>query len=167
NPEGSEIVRNVIVGNDGYFSDIYAPNLIGSWSVSLRLPSDSKYRIKQSPQPLVFSVYERVKTTESKEILEPSQIMVLILLVAIISILAIILYRHRKKMPPPPEEYIISDEELILRILRNSGGRLLQKQIKEATGFSKAKTSMVLSELQKKGLIRKIKRGREYIVELA
>ncbi|MEM3712916.1 MAG: hypothetical protein QXR97_05215 [Thermoproteota archaeon] len=166
NPDGLEIVRMVTVGNDGRFSDNYNPNLVGSWSVSLRLPSNSKYKINQLPQPIVFSVYEEAKNTEGSEIYQ--LIILIIILIVIISVpTLLILYRHRKKPSLSSDEYMISDEELVLRILKNSGGRLLQKQIKEATGFSKAKTSMVLSELQRRGLIRKIKRGREYIVELA
>lgn len=165
NPEGLEIVRMVTVGSDGRFLDDYTPNLIGSWSVSLRLPSNSKYKISQLPQPILFSVYE----AKSVEGLETYRLMILIvILIVIISTPALlILHRRRKKPFLPSDEYMISDEERVLRILRNSGGRLLQKQIKEATGFSKAKTSMVLNELQRKGLIRKIKRGREYLVELA
>ncbi|MBO3769991.1 MAG: MarR family transcriptional regulator [Thermoproteota archaeon] len=166
NPEGLEIVRMVTVGSDGYFSDDYTPNLVGSWSVSLRLPSNSKYKINNLPQHIIFSVYEEAESTEGSETYRLLIIIAVLMVITLVSA-SLILYRRRKKPSLPSDEYMISDEELVLRILKNSGGRLLQKQIKEATGFSKAKTSMVLNELQKKGLIRKIKRGREYLVELA
>ncbi|MEM2351226.1 MAG: MarR family transcriptional regulator [Thermoproteota archaeon] len=169
NPNGLETVREVAIGENGYFSDNYTPNITGLWSVSVRLPSGSPYRINGSPQSLEFLVYE--KSGETKEETEglkssPTIILLLIFVLAMIIISTSLFLQRRRRLPPPPEEYMVSDEELVLRILRNSGGRLAQKQIKEATGFSKSKTSMVLSELQKKGLIRKIKRGREYIVEL-
>ncbi|MEM2275518.1 MAG: MarR family transcriptional regulator, partial [Thermoproteota archaeon] len=165
NPNGLETVREVAIGENGYFSDNYTPNITGSWSVSVRLPSGSEYRIGGPQQLLEFSVYEKTGETEGLK-LPPIMILLLVLAVVIMVSAALFLYHRKKGLPPPPEEYMISDEELVLRILRNSGGRLAQKQIKEATGFSKSKTSMVLNELQKKGLIRKIKRGREYIVEL-
>jgi len=164
NPEGLETVRETAVGEDGYFSDNCNPNITGSWSVYLRLPPGSNYRFSEPPQPLVFSVYEKTSGAEGFK-LHPAIILFLVLIPIVVSMLLLLRHR-RRRLPPPPEEYMISDEELVLRILRNSGGRLAQKQIKEAAGFSKSKTSMVLNELQKKGLIRKIKRGREYIVEL-
>ncbi|MBO3799774.1 MAG: MarR family transcriptional regulator [Candidatus Brockarchaeota archaeon] len=166
NPNGLETVREVAIGENGYFSDNYTPNITGLWSVSVRLPPDSKYKISGFSQPLEFSVYEKSGETEGLKLPPITTLLLVVVVLLIIVSTLLLLYRRRRGLPPPPEEYMVSDEELILRILRNSGGKLAQKQIKEATGFSKSKTSMVLNELQKKGLIRKIKRGREYIVEL-
>lgn len=168
NPENLETVRDVTMGNDGVFSDTYSAGVTGRWSVSLRLPPGSQYKFSQTPQPLQFSVYEKGGGETPPSMLDPLTIFLIIMVIALLFSALFLLYRsHRKTLLPPIHDMrILSDEDLIIRLLKDAGGRLTQTQIKEATGFSKSKTSMVLNELQKRGLIRKIKRGREYIVEL-
>jgi uncharacterized membrane protein len=65
-------------------------------------------------------------------------------------------------LPPPPE----SDEERVLELLRASGGQMFQKDIGAALGFSKSKTTAILNSLEAKKIVRKEKRGREYLVRL-
>lgn len=168
NPENLETVREITVGSDGTFSDTYNAAVIGVWSVSLRLPPDSKYRFSQAPQPLQFSVYKKGGNEAPSGMSGPLTVFLILIVIAVLLLALLLTYlsRRKKLFRPPPDTRILSDEDLIIRILKDAGGRLTQTQIKEATGFSKSKTSMVLNELQKRGLIRKIKRGREYIVEL-
>jgi uncharacterized membrane protein len=66
----------------------------------------------------------------------------------------------------PFSEELRADEELIIRLLREAGGTMTQSDIKKKTGFSKAKTSMVLKSLYQKGLIEKTRKGREQIITL-
>lgn len=163
NPQGSETVREVTVGENGGFSDVFSMNIAGEWGVSLRLPSDSPYRFSQDLQPIQLSVYEESET--QSENLPP--VFFLALLVPPVMLLAVILFhRSRGRRLKPPDMQMLSDEDLVIKLLREAGGRLTQSQIKDAAKFSKSKTSIVLNELHRKGLIRKIKRGREYIVEL-
>ncbi|MBO3841181.1 MAG: hypothetical protein FGF48_02020 [Candidatus Brockarchaeota archaeon] len=165
NPQGSETVREVTVGENGVFSDVFSMNTAGEWRVSLRLPSDSPYRFSPEPQPIQLSVYEESGSETQAESLPP--VFFLALLVPPVVLLAIILFhRSRGGRLKPPDMQTLSDEDLVMKLLREAGGRLTQSQIKDAAKFSKSKTSIVLNELQRKGLIRKIKRGREYIVEL-
>ncbi|MCX8184046.1 MAG: hypothetical protein N3F08_06485 [Crenarchaeota archaeon] len=164
-PQGSETFREVIVGVNGVFSDVLNMNLVGEWRVSLRLPSDSPYRFSQEPQPLQISVYEESGGEAQAESLPP--VFYLALLAPPVVLLVIILFhRPRGRRLSPPDMKVLSDEDLVIKLLREAGGRLTQSQIKDAAKFSKSKTSIVLNELQRKGLVRKIKRGREYIVEL-
>jgi uncharacterized membrane protein len=78
--------------------------------------------------------------------------------------LGILIYRrkHVGALPPPPE----SDEERILELLRASGGQMFQKDIGAALGFSKSKTTAILNSLEARKIVRKEKRGREYLVRL-
>lgn len=165
NPEGSETVREVAVGDNGVFSDVLNVNMAGDWRVSLRLPSDSPYRFSQDPQPILLSVYEESGGETETESLPP--VFYLALLAPPVVLLVVILSRRsRGRRLRPPDMQMLSDEDLVIKLLRESGGRLTQSQIKDAAKFSKSKTSIVLNELQRKGVVRKIKRGREYIVEL-
>jgi uncharacterized membrane protein len=59
-----------------------------------------------------------------------------------------------------------SDEEKILKIIQSSRGSLNQTAIAEQCRFSKAKTSQLLTELERKGVIKRFKKGRDKIVTL-
>ena len=52
----------------------------------------------------------------------------------------------------------------VLRALESQDGRATQKELKEALGFSDAKLSLILSELEHSGYVKKFKRGRGNIV---
>ena len=59
-----------------------------------------------------------------------------------------------------------SEDEKILKILKSSGGSMRQSDINDKCGFSKAKTSQLLTALEKKGVITRYKKGRDKIVNL-
>ncbi len=71
--------------------------------------------------------------------------------------------RINASTPMPPIE---SEEEKILKIIRASGGSTYQSDITEKCNFSKAKTSQLLTTLEKKGIISRYKKGRDKIVNL-
>lgn len=59
-----------------------------------------------------------------------------------------------------------TDHDLIISMLRDAGGAMLQSKMRLDTGFSGAKLSRILKELEQRGEIRKEKRGREQAVFL-
>ena len=59
-----------------------------------------------------------------------------------------------------------SEEDKIIQLLQAGGGYLRQSAIAEKLGFSKSKVSETLSDMEKKGLIKRQKKGREKIVIL-
>ncbi len=61
---------------------------------------------------------------------------------------------------------VVSEEEKVLRLLKSSGDSMKQSQITEQCHFSKAKTSQILSLLEKRGNITRYKSGRDKIVTL-
>jgi uncharacterized membrane protein len=65
----------------------------------------------------------------------------------------------------PPK--IETDEEKILGIVRKNGGTLPQSAITDQCRFSKAKTSQLLTALEKKEMVTRYKKGRDKIVTLA
>jgi len=54
----------------------------------------------------------------------------------------------------------------VLEIIKNSGGRTTQKEIRKQIPLSEAKVSLMIAELESKGKIRKIKKGRGNILIL-
>ncbi|MCD1295155.1 hypothetical protein CUJ83_09110 [Methanocella sp. CWC-04] len=67
---------------------------------------------------------------------------------------------------PIDNERYMSDEEKIIKYLEESGGQMFQSDLVKKTAFSKSKLSMVLSDLKEKGVIIKIKKGKENLIRL-
>jgi uncharacterized membrane protein len=65
------------------------------------------------------------------------------------------------KKPP-----ISTDLREVLDVIRGRKGRITQKDLRGRLEYSEVKVSLLLSELEKRGLIRKFKNGRENIVIL-
>ena len=59
------------------------------------------------------------------------------------------------------------DEEKVISLLKSAGGRLLQSTLVSQCGFSRSKTSKLLTSMETRGRIRRQKRGREKVVTLA
>ncbi|MCX8150199.1 MAG: hypothetical protein N3D85_01655 [Candidatus Bathyarchaeota archaeon] len=68
------------------------------------------------------------------------------------------------KLPEIPK--VETEEEKILKTLKSAGGSMFQWEITEKCRFSKAKTSQLLAVLEKKGIVRRYKKGRDKIVML-
>lgn len=59
-----------------------------------------------------------------------------------------------------------TEEDKVVHLLRNSGGTAHQSAIADQCRFSKAKTSQLLTALERKGKVRRYKKGRDKIVNL-
>ncbi|WP_227354892.1 helix-turn-helix transcriptional regulator [Haladaptatus salinisoli] len=68
--------------------------------------------------------------------------------------------------PAVSDEELLTDEARVKKLLRENGGRMKQVNIVEATGWSKSKVSMLLSEMEDDGDISKLRVGRENIISL-
>jgi len=92
--------------------------------------------------------------------------------VAVASLVGFYLVRRRRLTGAPSEAspggrfMSESDEEKVMNFIRSSGGSVHQSRIGEQFGFSKAKTSQLLTSLEKKGVVARYKRGRDKIVNL-
>lgn len=67
--------------------------------------------------------------------------------------------------PSPIEHFELDDDsKSVLKVLESTEGRATQRELKETLHFSDAKLSLILSELESLGEIRKFKRGRGNII---
>lgn len=64
------------------------------------------------------------------------------------------------------DEELLSDEARVEQLLADHGNRMKQVDIVEATGWSKAKVSTLLSDMAEQGKISKLRIGRENIITL-
>ncbi|MBI3035942.1 hypothetical protein HYY71_06490 [Candidatus Woesearchaeota archaeon] len=89
----------------------------------------------------------------------------------VLGIAAIILYvlktRKKKEADEVKEEENKSEDlEQIISIIKQEGGRTTQKEIRKKIPLSEAKISLMIAELEHKGVIEKIKKGRGNIIIL-
>ena len=99
----------------------------------------------------------------------------------ILIVLSIVAFYYIKKIRPrkkePGNETIIQKEAWqeepeddglgkLIKIIKNEGGRATQKEIRKQMPLSEAKISLMIAELEHKGIVEKIKKGRGNIIIL-
>jgi uncharacterized membrane protein len=67
---------------------------------------------------------------------------------------------------PLSEEEMLSLEEKIIRLLKTSNGEQYQSEIVKNLGLPKSTVSATLNDLHKRGIIQKVKKGRENLIRL-
>jgi len=67
--------------------------------------------------------------------------------------------------PTDASEELLTDEDRVETLLAEYGGRMKQGDVVEELGWSKSKTSRVLSGMAEEGRIRKLRIGRENLIE--
>lgn len=98
-------------------------------------------------------------------------ISIIIAILVIITSLWFVKLKRLKVKPlggPQPISHpnMLDDEEKIVRLLKSTGGRLLQSIIADRLKFSKSKTSNLLKMMEAKGKIRREQKGRDKVVIL-
>jgi len=100
------------------------------------------------------------------EISETNNYLWLVLTFILIIVIAGIIY-YKKRKPIQDIEEITDDlKEKILEIIKRENGRTTQKELRKLLPYSEAKISLVLTELESKGKIEKIKKGRSNVIIL-
>ena len=109
-----------------------------------------------------------VETNNKKGIL----IVFAVLLVLAIAAASYYINKKQKKEPAKTKEEKIDEKregddlEQIIKVIRNEGGRATQKEIRKQMPLSEAKISLMIAELEHKGIVEKIKKGRGNIIIL-
>jgi hypothetical protein len=99
----------------------------------------------------------------------------------IIAVAGFMVYRRRRKQPVPddppddPEGYqasrlseadLLSLEDRIVQVLRAGGGEQFQSEIVKILGMPKSTVSSTLNDLHRRGIIQKVRKGRENLIRL-
>jgi uncharacterized membrane protein len=61
---------------------------------------------------------------------------------------------------------VTAEEEEVLATIREKGGSCTQKELYSQFDMSQSKMSLILTNLEQRGLIRRLKEGRENVVHL-
>ncbi len=74
--------------------------------------------------------------------------------------------RSEELEPVDAESAIPSDLQEMLSIIRDQGGRITQKDLRLRLNCSEAKASLMITDLEDRGLVRKMKKGRGNVIIL-
>ncbi len=134
----------------------------------LEVPQNGSYRIDLILFPtleeeLLFDDIDVSILEEGKQ--SNSYLFMLIAVFIILAIFAGYLYLKRRRKEEEPEP-LPEDLVQVLEIIRKEGGRVKQSELRKRLGCSEAKLSLMLTDLEHRGKIKKIKKGRGNIVIL-
>jgi len=75
--------------------------------------------------------------------------------------------KEQPKEKASDDKIVEGSLEKLVSIIKNEGGRATQKDIRKRLGLSEAKISLMVAELESKGIVKKIKKGRGNIIILS
>nr|WP_304364507.1 winged helix-turn-helix transcriptional regulator [Methanosarcina sp. KYL-1] len=65
-----------------------------------------------------------------------------------------------------PEAHLPDDLKEVLELIRASGNRITQRELRKKSRYSESKVSLMLSDLEERGLIEKFKKGRGNVLRI-
>ena len=65
------------------------------------------------------------------------------------------------------EEGLPEDLRKVVEIIRSNGGRITQKELRQKVDYSEAKVSLIVADLENRGLVQKFKKGRGNVIVLS
>lgn len=85
---------------------------------------------------------------------------------AMVGVLLLLRRRSRAPAGKPSADGLPDDLRAMVRVLREEGGRTTQKELRRRLSYSEAKVSLMVADLENRGLVRKFKVGRGNVVVL-
>lgn len=101
------------------------------------------------------------------EIKKEKNLLPYILTISLIALLLfLIIFYFIKKRNIKPKKELPEDLKNLVEVIKKQGGRITQKELRKEIPVSEAKISLMIAELEEKGIIKKIKKGRGNIIIL-
>ncbi len=117
-------------------------------------------RLNISEPPAMPSIPTTTQTTKKSGF--PYYILAIIICAAVVGGL----YYKKAREKGEEEEELPPDLSEVLEVIRSEGGRITQKELRKRLGYSEAKMSLVIADLERRGLVEKVKKGRGNIIFL-
>lgn len=76
------------------------------------------------------------------------------------------IYVLKRRYTKKKEEVLPEDLKIVLETIKANGGRITQKELRKKLGFSEAKMSLIIADLERRGVIEKVKKGRGNVIFL-
>lgn len=137
---------------------------------SLLVESDGMYTVDMILFPSFEEESELIEEAENFTFGEPSPapdyfLVIIGGIAAIMAALLFIGFRLSKIKPVQPKP-LPADLDRAVRYIRKSGGRVNQKELRKEFHLSEAKISLMVTELESLGLVKRIKKGRGNVIVL-
>lgn len=148
---------------------------IASVQENITINQDGSYVLDLILFPDIEEGLEDINFDVNEDIIESTKNNILIGLVMVLVLISILIYYFikikQKKQPKIKEKKVEEKSEenglgQIIKIIKEEGGRATQKDIRKKIPLSEAKISLMIAELEHKGIIEKIKKGRGNIIIL-
>ena len=68
--------------------------------------------------------------------------------------------------PENPKASLPDDLKEIMNLIRANGNRITQRELRKKSPYSESKVSLMLSDLEERGLVEKFKKGRGNIIRI-
>lgn len=184
--QGNEIIFGDVFQVNGFFTQLYGDDALQvSYPSSFIVKSvtPTPYQRDDTEKTLEWARTQDLLNANTKVILTSAAvnenfnqlniiITAIVVVGAALSFSGFYLFRKRKALHKTAMVALVEAAELeteeskILKLLKSSGGSMRQSAIVEECRFSKAKTSQLLTVLEKNGKITRYKKGRDKIVNL-
>ena len=120
---------------------------------------------------ILFPSIDEEELEENTEVNDPFEEKKLNTIIILASIIIIILFlvayaKSKSKAKVKDKKQEDYDLEKVIKMIKEEGGRTTQKAIRKEIPLSEAKISLMIAELEHKGIIEKIKKGRGNIIIL-
>jgi uncharacterized membrane protein len=86
--------------------------------------------------------------------------------IIVLIIMAVVLLLFLRKPKKKKLDIIPNDLDEILRLIKEEGGRINQKELRNRLPYSEAKVSLMVSDLEERGKVKRFKKGRGNIIRL-
>jgi len=171
-PENATIQNLTIASNGSFEVDLLAFNFplpnessindlnsINNMSVSLNNLSAQSFR-----NNLINNTFQR--PFQPFFPFDIIMILVLVVFVVLVVVLFVLLKKWKRVEQFKGMVVLTGDEKIVFDKIKEFDGRVSQKELRKNLGLSEASVSIALTNLEEKGLIEKIKKGRGNIIKI-
>lgn len=166
--KNSSYAFNVPTGKYSIEAKQYIGSLLKAFaSENISIKDDGSYVLDLVLFPII-NESEISETIEIEPFFQSMQdyIKLIFALSGIIFVISLILYFRNKPLKNKKHELEDNDLKQVVNVIEKEGGRATQKHIRKEIPLSEAKISLMIAELEHKGIIEKIKKGRGNILVL-
>jgi len=109
----------------------------------------------------------KLETTSNDKLLRLTYFFIYsVFAISMVGLVGGFIYYYREKRKKKKEKAISDISDKIIGFIKTQDGRTTQKDIRKNFDVSEAKISLIISELESKGIVKKIKKGRGNIIIL-
>lgn len=145
--------------------------VVASVSESISVESEGNYTLDLILFPNLSEeaqILQEIEGMDVEDLLEarPDYSLFILVGIGLLAVLLAALFLKVRRLKPVREPRLPEDLERMVRFIKKEGGRATQKAIRKELGLSEAKISLMVADLEARGAVKKVKKGRGNIIIL-